>query len=63
MIKIKVTNGKIDIALKKWKRKVKDTKQLRLQREQQAYTKPSVKRRAEKIKAAYKQRMRDQEDK
>ena len=62
MIKVNVTNGKIDIALKKWKRKVKDTKQLRLQREQQAFTKPSVKRRAEKLKAAYKQRMRDQEN-
>ena len=62
MIKVKVTNGKIDIALKKWKRKVKDTKQLRLQREAQAFTKPSVKRRAQKIKAAYKQRMRDQEN-
>lgn len=62
MIKVNVTNGKIDIALKKWKRKVKDTKQLQLQREQQAYTKPSVKRRAEKLKAAYKQRMRDQEN-
>tara|TARA_S200002703_G_scaffold118216_2_gene103852 strand:- start:1438 stop:1629 length:192 start_codon:yes stop_codon:yes gene_type:complete len=62
MIKVTVKNGKVDAALKKWKRKVKDTKQLRLQREQQAYTKPSVKRRAEKIKAAYKQRMRDQEN-
>ncbi len=62
MIKVNVTNGKIDIALKKWKRKVKNTKQLQLQREQQAYTKPSVKRRAEKLKAAYKQRMRDQEN-
>jgi small subunit ribosomal protein S21 len=63
MIKVKVTNEKIDIALKKWKRKVKDTKQLHLQREAQAFTKPSVKRRAEKIKAAYKQRMRDQKSK
>ncbi len=61
MIKIIVKNGKIDLALKKWKHKVKDTKQLRLLREGQAFTKPSVKRRAEKIKAAYKQRMRDQE--
>ena len=61
MIKVIVKNGKIDLALKKWKRKVKNTKQLQLQRDQQAYTKPSVKRRAEKLKAAYKQKMRDLE--
>ena len=62
MIKVIVKNGKIDLALKKWKYKVRDTKQLRLLREAKAYTKPSVKRRAEKLKAAYKQRMKDKDN-
>ena len=60
MLKIEVKNGKIDAALKAYKRKVRNTKQLQKQRDLQEYTKPSVKRRKQKMRAEYKQRMRDQ---
>jgi small subunit ribosomal protein S21 len=58
MIKVIVKNGKLEPALKQWKSKVRNTKQLQQLKEEQEYTKPSVKRRAKKLKAAYKQRMR-----
>lgn len=62
MIKVIVKNGKIDPALKQWKRKVKNTKQLQQLRDEREYTKPSVKRRSKKLKAAYKQKMRQIEN-
>ena len=49
MLRIEVKNGKIDAALKAYKRKVRNTKQLQKQRDLQEYTKPSVKRRKQKI--------------
>lgn len=61
MLIIKVNKGKIDAALKQFKRKVKNTKQLQQVRDQQEYTKPSTKRRKQKLKAIYKQKMRDQQ--
>jgi len=59
MLIINVKNGKIDAALKEFKRKVKQTKQTQIVRELQEFQKPSVKRRLKKQKAIYKQRMRD----
>tara|TARA_Y100001972_G_C7543307_1_gene273289 strand:- start:129 stop:320 length:192 start_codon:yes stop_codon:yes gene_type:complete len=58
MIKVIVKNGKLDPALKIWKRKVRNTKQLQQLREDKEYTKPSKKRRLQKQKASYKQKMR-----
>jgi len=58
MIKVIVKNGKLDPALKVWKRKVRNTKQLQQLREDKEYTKPSKKRRLQKQKASYKQKMR-----
>jgi small subunit ribosomal protein S21 len=46
-------------ALKAWKRKVKDSEVLEIIKENKTFTKPSVKRRVQKISAAYKQRMQD----
>ena len=58
MIKVIVKNGKLDPALKVWKRKVRNTKQLQQLRENKEFTKPSKKRRLQKQKASYKQKMR-----
>ena len=63
MIRVEVKNGKIDLALKKWKAKVKNTKQAMIQRDNQEYVKPSAKRRKEILKAKYKQKKRDDESK
>jgi small subunit ribosomal protein S21 len=60
MLRIEVKKGKIDAALKAYKRKVRNTKQLQKQRDLKEYTKPSVKRRKQKMRAEYIQRMRDQ---
>ena len=61
MIRVEVKNGKIDLALKKWKNKVKNTKQAMIQRSNKEYVKPSAKRREEIIKAKYKQKKQDDE--
>ena len=37
MIKVEVKNGKIDLALKKWKNKIKNTKQAMVQRSNKEY--------------------------
>lgn len=47
----------IDKALKKYKKKFEKTRTLNQLRERQAFTKPSVKRRTEVLKAAYKQQI------
>lgn len=47
----------IDRALKKYKKKFEKAGILRELRQRQSYTKPSVKRRNEVLKAAYKQQM------
>ncbi|MBS1564541.1 MAG: 30S ribosomal protein S21 [Bacteroidetes bacterium] len=47
----------IDKALKKYKKKFEKAKILVQLRERQSYTKPSVKRRAEILKAVYKQKV------
>lgn len=51
MLKIEVKDGNIEQALKKYKSKVIKTQQLKELRENQTYTKPTTKRRIEKLKA------------
>ena len=62
MLKIKVKKGeKIESAIKRLKRKFRDTGILKQVRERQEYTKPSVTRRKQVQKAKYIQKLRDQE--
>lgn len=51
----------IERALKRYKKKFERTGILRELRDRQQFTKPSVERRQEKLKAAYKQKMQQQE--
>ena len=62
MLKVKVKKGNIERALKELKGKFIRTKVPKECRERQVYTKKSVKRRAEKIKASYLQKKYDQEN-
>ena len=63
MLIIPVKDGEnIDRALKRFKRKFDRTGTMRQLRRRQAFTKPSVKRRAEVQKAQYIQKLRDAED-
>lgn len=54
-------NESIDKALKRFKKKFEKTGVLRELRERTYFTKPSVKRRSEVIRAEYRQHMREQE--
>lgn len=63
MIKIIIKEGEnIERALKRYKRKHRNVKTMQNLRENQFFTKPSVKRRREIQKASYIQGLRDQED-
>ena len=63
MLIIPVKEGEnIDKALKRYKRKFDRTKTMRSLRERKTFTKPSVAKRAQKIKASYIQRLRTQEE-
>lgn len=63
MLIIPVKEGEnIDRALKRYKRKTRNTKLLNHLRENKEYIKKSVKRRKQKGKAAYIQHLRDQEN-
>ena len=53
-------NESIDKALKRFKKKFDKTGAVRELRARQAFTKPSVKRREQVIKAAYKQKLQEQ---
>ncbi len=54
MLIINVREGEnIDRALKRYKRKSINTRVIRELRERREFTKPSIKRRKEKLKAAY----------
>ena len=55
-------NESIDKALKRFKKKFERTGVLREVRSRSFYVKPSIKRRDEKIKAAYRQKMASQEN-
>ena len=61
MLKIIIKEGEnIERALKRYKRKHRNIKVMQNLREAQFFTKPSVKKRREKQKAAYIQNLRDQ---
>jgi len=63
MLIVELKNGlTIDRALKILKGKVAKTKQLKQLRDRQAYVKPSVERRDELKKAAYIQKLRQEEE-
>lgn len=63
MLKIIVKDGEsIERALKRYKRKHRNVKIMNNLRENQYFTKPSVRRRREIQKASYIQTIRDQED-
>lgn len=62
MLIIPVKEGEnIERALKKYKKKYDKTNVMKELRERKEFTKPSVTRRQERIKAAYKQRMQTAE--
>jgi len=62
MLIIKLKEGEnIERALKRYKRKVNQTKQPINLREREQFTKPSVKKREQKKKAIYIQKLRDSE--
>jgi small subunit ribosomal protein S21 len=64
MIIIPVKEGEsIDRALKKLKRKFEKTGTVKEVRERQSYTKPTLERREQKLKAIYVQKLRDQQEK
>ncbi len=48
MLIVDVKNGNIELALKQYKRKVQNTKQIEELRERQTFVKPSVKKRLQK---------------
>ncbi|HSI77443.1 30S ribosomal protein S21 [Lunatibacter salilacus] len=54
-------NESIEKALKRFKKKFDKTGVIRELRRRQAFEKPSISRRTEVIKAAYKQRMQEEE--
>jgi small subunit ribosomal protein S21 len=63
MIIVPVKEGEsIDRALKKYKRKFEKTGVIKELRMRQQFTKPSVQRREEKLKAIYVQHLRDQSE-
>jgi len=55
-------NESLDKAIKKFKKKFEKTGVVRELRERQAFTKPSIKRRMQVIKATYKQTMQQAEN-
>ena len=63
MIVIPIKEGEnIERALKKFKRKFEKTGVVKELRSRQAYTKPSVTKRQQKLKAIYIQHLQQQED-
>jgi small subunit ribosomal protein S21 len=63
MIIVPVKEGEsIDRALKKYKRKFEKTGVVKELRERQKFTKPSIIKREEKLKAIYIQQLRQQEE-
>ena len=63
MIVIPIKEGEnIERALKKFKRKFEKTGVVKELRNRQAYTKPSVKRRQEKLRAIYIQKLQQEEE-
>ncbi|MDG1333167.1 MAG: 30S ribosomal protein S21 [Crocinitomicaceae bacterium] len=62
MLIIPVKEGEnIERAIKKYKKKFEKTKVMRELRDRREFTKPSVSKRQERIRAAYKQRLQSAE--
>ena len=61
MLKVKVKGGNVERAIKEMRRKIVSTQLIKQVRDQKHFTKPSVKRREEIIKAKYAQKKRDEE--
>tara|TARA_B100001287_G_C22430528_1_gene411169 strand:+ start:196 stop:447 length:252 start_codon:yes stop_codon:yes gene_type:complete len=59
---VKVLNGDVELALKRFKKIIKDSKKLIELSERRFYTKPSVKKRLEKKMAKVRERKRLQEN-
>jgi small subunit ribosomal protein S21 len=57
MLIINVKGGNIEGALKEYKRKVQNSKQIEMLRERQTFTKPSVKNRLQKEEAKRKNKL------
>jgi len=62
MLEVKVVKGNIEKAIKQMKNKVRNTKQTLELRDRESFTKDSVVKRAEKSKAEYIQKKRDEEN-
>ncbi len=63
MLVIPVKEGEsIERALKKYKKKFERTGVMREMRDRQSYTKPSIQKREEKLKAIYKQKLQTAEE-
>ncbi len=62
MLIIKVDKGGIEKAIKKLRRKVRNVKQINKLRDNKQFTKPSVKKRLQKQKAVYIQRLKDENE-
>ncbi|TYP97520.1 small subunit ribosomal protein S21 [Tenacibaculum adriaticum] len=63
MLIIPVKEGEnIDRALKRYKRKFNNTQAMRLLRDRKQFDKPSVVKRAQKLKASYVQKLKTQEE-
>jgi|SaaInl6LU_22_DNA_1037377.scaffolds.fasta_scaffold25329_2 small subunit ribosomal protein S21 len=63
MLIIEVKKGNIEQALKKYKKKVRNVKQLQHLKENKTFLKSSVKKRKQHQKAVYIQMLKDNEDK
>ena len=59
MLIIKVDKGGLEKAIKTLRRKIRTVKQTNMLRENKHFTKPSVKKRLQKQKAAYIQKLND----
>jgi small subunit ribosomal protein S21 len=63
MIVVQVKDGEnIERALKKFKRKFEKTGVMKEVRERQAYTKPSMKKREQKKRAIYRQKLKERQE-
>ena len=63
IVKVNKDKGGIESAIKRLRKKVRRTKQINRLREGKEYTKPSVKKRHQKQKAIYIQKLRTEEEK
>jgi len=62
MLKVDVKGGNIERAIKEMRRKVISTKLIKQLRDNKQFTKPSIKRREEILKAQYVQKKREEEE-